>query len=71
VVSSVPKRHPAWLWTLSDGTAISDVTKGARSRTFILDVDGKTVLIAIRGDDYEKLLPRAMKVVNTVKWSSK
>ena len=71
VVSSVPKRHPVWLWTLSDGTAISDVTKGARSRTFILNVDGETVLIAIKGDEYEKLLPKAMKVVNTVKWSSK
>jgi hypothetical protein len=71
VVSSVPKGHPAWFWVLSDGTTIQDV-KGARSRTFILNVGGQTVLIAIRasGDQFEGFLPKAQKVVDTVEWKS-
>jgi hypothetical protein len=71
VVSSVPKGHPPWFWALSDGTTIQDV-KGARSRTFILNVGGWTVLIAIRadGDQFKGFLPKAQKVVNSVDWKS-
>jgi len=71
VVSSVPKGDPAWFWVLSDGTTIQAV-KGDRMRTFILNVGGWTVLIAIRadGDQFEGFLPKAQKVVNSVDWKS-
>jgi hypothetical protein len=71
VVSSVPKGHPPWFWVLNDGTTIQDV-KGARSRTFILNVGGETVLIAIwaDGDQFKGFLPKAQKVVNSVDWKS-
>jgi class 3 adenylate cyclase/tRNA A-37 threonylcarbamoyl transferase component Bud32 len=73
VVASVPKGHPAWFWVLSDGATIQDDVKGGRIRTFILNVGGETVLIAIRapGDKFEGFLPNAQKVVNTVEWKSK
>lgn len=72
VVASVPEDHPAWLWVLSDGTTIQDDVKGGRIRTFILNVGGETVLIAIRadGDQFEGFLPKAQKVVNSVDWKS-
>jgi len=72
VVASVPNRHPAWFWVLSDGTTIQDDDRGGRMRTFILNVDGETVLIAIRapGDRFEGFLPKAQEVVNTVEWKS-
>jgi len=72
VVASVPDGHPAWFWVLNDGTTIQDNTKGGRFRTFILNVDGETVLIAIRapGDKPEGFLAKAQKVVNTVEWKS-
>ena len=71
VVSSVPKGHPPWFWILSDETTIQDV-KGARSRTFILNVGSETVLITIwaSGDKFEGFLPKAQKVVNSVDWKS-
>jgi hypothetical protein len=71
VVSSVPKGHPPWFWALRDGTTIQDV-KGARSRTFILNVRGETVLIVIRadGDQFKRFLPKAQKVVTSVDWKS-
>jgi len=72
VVASVPDGHPAWFWVLNDGTTIQDNTKGGRFRTFILNVGGETVLIAIRSprDKPEGFLPKAQKVVNTVEWKS-
>jgi class 3 adenylate cyclase/tRNA A-37 threonylcarbamoyl transferase component Bud32 len=71
VVSSVPKGQPARFWVLSDGTTIQAV-KGDRMRTFILNVGGWTVLIAIRasGDQFKGFLPKAQKVVNSVDWKS-
>jgi class 3 adenylate cyclase/tRNA A-37 threonylcarbamoyl transferase component Bud32 len=71
VVSSVPKGHPPWFWILDDGTTIQDV-KGARSRTFILNVGGETVLIAIwaDGDQFKGFLPKAQKVVTSIDWKS-
>ena len=71
VVSSVPKGHPPWFWVLSDGRTIQAV-KGARMRTFVLNVGGWIVLIAIRadGDQFEGFLPKAQKVVNSVDWKS-
>jgi hypothetical protein len=71
VVSSVPKGQPAWFWVLSDGTTIQAV-KGARMRTYVLNVGGWTVLIAIKadGDQFEGFLPKAQKVVDTVEWKS-
>jgi hypothetical protein len=41
-------------------------------RTFILNVGGWIVLIAIRadGDQFEEFLPKAQKVVNSVDWKS-
>jgi class 3 adenylate cyclase/tRNA A-37 threonylcarbamoyl transferase component Bud32 len=71
VVSSVPKGHPHWFWLLNDGKTIQDA-KGDRTRTFILDVGGHTVLIAIRadGDQFKGFLPKAQKVVNSVDWKS-
>jgi hypothetical protein len=73
VVASVPDGHPAWFWVLGDGTTIQDDVEGGRIRTFILNVGGETVLIAIRhpGDRFEGFLPKAQKVVNTVEWKSK
>jgi len=72
VVASVPDGHPAWFWVLGDGTTIQDNTKGGRFRTFILNVGGETVLIAIRapGDKPKGFLAKAQKVVNTVEWKS-
>ena len=72
VVASVPDGHPAWFCVLNDGTTIQDNTKGGRFRTFILNVGGETVLIAIRapGDKPEGFLAKAQKVVNTVEWKS-
>jgi hypothetical protein len=71
VVTSVPKGHPPWFWILDDGTTIQDV-KGARSRTFILNVGGETVLIAIwaDGDQFKGFLPKAQKVVTSIDWKS-
>jgi hypothetical protein len=71
VFSSVPKGHPPWYWVLSDETTIQDA-KGARTRTFILNVGGQIVLITIwaSGDKFEGFLPKAQKVVDTVEWKS-
>jgi class 3 adenylate cyclase/tRNA A-37 threonylcarbamoyl transferase component Bud32 len=69
VVSSKPEGRPAMFWQLSDGTTITD-TKGSRSRTIVVDVGGEPVLIAASAssDRFEKFLPRAQSVLDTVEW---
>jgi hypothetical protein len=72
VVSSEPKesQFPPAFWVLSNDLVFYDF-KGVRSRTILLDVGGDTVVIdtsASSSDKFEKLLPKAQMVLDTVKW---
>jgi hypothetical protein len=73
VVSSVPQGRPAMFWQLSDGTTITEDTKGSRSRTIIVDVGADPVLIAVSAsaDRFGGFLPRAQRVLDTVEWEGR
>jgi hypothetical protein len=70
-VSSVPKGEDAVaLWTLSGGFTVYGET-GWRSRTIILEVNDKVLLVeslAKNNDRLEQLIPESRAVLDTVKW---
>jgi hypothetical protein len=77
-VSSVPRDYPKVcgqtpcipVLETSDLTWI--MTLGDKDQITILDVGGETVIIDILApeDDFEKLLPKAQKVIDTVEWEA-
>ena len=77
MASSTPQNYPkdlcsqpcVPLYPLSDGSGISS-SEGYKDRFVIVDVGGQTVLIdvAARADKFDEFLPKAQKVLDSVKW---
>ena len=78
-LSSAPSDYPdicrpmpcVPLWPASDGIIAYQVM-GYKSRFTILKVAGETVIIDVTAqkDKFEKLLPKAEKVLDTVEWEN-